>query len=177
MIRSRSIGFLATAALISLIALALASCGGGTSDATASTAPPKTANGRPATVGVANVGPLGAILVDSQGRTVYLFDKDTSPKSTCSGACATEWPPVTTNGKPTAGKGVTGSMVGTTKRSDGRTQVVYNGHPLYLFEADQNPGDATGQNVDAFGAEWHVLSPAGNKVTGKATGSGGGYAY
>ena len=138
--------------------------------------PPKTANARrPATIGVANVGPLGAILVDSKDRTVYLFEKDTGPKSTCSGACATEWPPVTTSGKPSAGKGVTASMLGTTKRSDGTTQVTYNGHPLYLFEADQKPGDATGQNVDAFGARWYVLSPAGDKV--QATGSGGGYAY
>jgi predicted lipoprotein with Yx(FWY)xxD motif len=178
MTRSRSITFLATAAVIPLTALALASCGGGsTSDATASTAPPTTANGRPATVGVSNIGGLGRILVDSQGRTVYLFEKDTGPRSTCSGACATEWPPVTTDGEPDAGKGVTASMVGTTKRSDGATQVTYNGHPLYLFQGDNKPGDAAGQNVDAFGAEWYVLSPAGNKLEGKAGSSGGGYAY
>jgi len=175
MTRSRTLSFLVTAAVIPLTVLALASCGGGTSDATASAALPKTANGRPATVGVANVDPLGAILVDSQGRTVYLFEKDTGPESTCFGPCATEWPPVTTSGKPSAGSGVTASMLGTTKRSDGKTQVTYNGHPLYLFEADQKPGDATGQNVDAFGAKWYVLSSAGDKV--KAKGSGGGYAY
>jgi predicted lipoprotein with Yx(FWY)xxD motif len=175
MTRSRSISFLITAAVIPLTALALASCGGGTSDATASAAPPKTANGAPATVGVANAGSLGAILVDSKGRTVYLFEKDTGAKSTCFGACATEWPPVTTGGKPSAGSGVTASMLGTTTRSDGKTQVTYNGHPLYLFEADQKPGDATGQNVDAFGAKWYVLSATGDKVTAK--GSGGGYAY
>jgi predicted lipoprotein with Yx(FWY)xxD motif len=68
-------------------------------------------------------------------------------------------------------------MLGTTKRSDGKTQVTYNGHPLYLFSGDTKPGDAGGQNVDAFGAKWYVLSPAGNKVAGSATGSGGGYAY
>ena len=175
MTRSRTITFLVTAAVIPLTALALASCGGGTSDATASSAPPKTANGRSATVGVANVGQLGSILVDAKGRTVYLFEKDTGPKSTCFGACATEWPPVTTSGKPSPGSGVTASMLGTTTRSDGETQVTYNGHPLYLFEADQKPGDATGQNVDAFGAKWYVLSATGDKVTSK--GSGGGYAY
>jgi predicted lipoprotein with Yx(FWY)xxD motif len=175
MTRSRTITFLVTAAVIPLTALALASCGGGTSDATASSAPPKTANGRSATVGVANVGQLGSILVDAKGRTVYLFEKDTGPKSTCFGACATEWPPVTTSGKPSPGSGVTASMLGTTTRSDGKTQVTYNGHPLYLFEADQKPGDATGQNVDAFGAKWYVLSATGDKVTSK--GSGGGYAY
>jgi len=175
MTRSRTITFLVTAAVIPLTALALASCGGGTSDATASSAPPKTANGRSATVGVANVGQLGSILVDAKGRTVYLFEKDTGPKSTCFGACATECPPVTTSGKPSPGSGVTASMLGTTTRSDGKTQVTYNGHPLYLFEADQKPGDATGQNVDAFGAKWYVLSATGDKVTSK--GSGGGYAY
>jgi predicted lipoprotein with Yx(FWY)xxD motif len=119
----------------------------------------------------------GKVLVDSQGRSVYLFEADTGPKSTCFGACAAEWPPVTTDGEPSAGNGLTASMLGTTKRPDGKTQVTYNGQPLYLFEADKQPGDATGQNVDAFGAEWYVLSPTGNKVEGKATSSGGGYAY
>jgi predicted lipoprotein with Yx(FWY)xxD motif len=124
------------------------------------------------------VSGLGKILVDSTGRSVYLFEKDTGPRSTCSGACAAEWPPVTTTGKPTAGDGLTASMLGTTKRSDGTMQVTYNGHPLYRFSADNKPGDATGQNVDAFGAEWYVLSPAGHKVEGKAKNSGGGgYAY
>jgi predicted lipoprotein with Yx(FWY)xxD motif len=173
--RTRSFSLIGPAAA-AIATLAVAGCGGGGGNASASTPQPKTSTGHAATVGVASTG-LGSVLVDSQGRTVYLFEKDTGPESTCFGACATEWPPVTTSGKPSAGSGVTASMLGTTKRSDGKTQVTYNGHPLYLFEADQKPGDATGQNVDAFGAEWYVLSPAGNKVAGRATGSGGGYAY
>jgi predicted lipoprotein with Yx(FWY)xxD motif len=84
---------------------------------------------------------------------------------------------VTTSGKPTAGDGLTASMVGTTKRSDGTTQVTYNDHPLYRYIGDQKPSDTSGQNLDAFGAGWYVLSPAGDKVEGKAKDSGGGYAY
>jgi predicted lipoprotein with Yx(FWY)xxD motif len=176
MTRTKPLSLLLAFAAIALVALVVAGCGGGDNQATAASASSSTAGGS-STIGVSDVGSLGKVLVDSQGRTVYLFEKDTGPKSTCFGACATEWPPVTASGKPNADSGVTASMLGTTKRSDGTTQVTYNGHPLYLFEADQKPGDATGENVDAFGAEWYVLSSAGHKVVGKATGSGGGYAY
>jgi predicted lipoprotein with Yx(FWY)xxD motif len=155
-------------------AVVLAACGGGDNQATAASKP-MAASGGTATIGVSDNSNLGKILVDSKGRTVYLFKKDTGPMSTCSGACANDWPPVTTTGKPTAGKGLTASMLGTTKRSDGKTQVTYNGHPVYLYVGDQSAGDANGQNVNAFGAEWYVLSPAGSAVT--SSGSGGGYSY
>jgi predicted lipoprotein with Yx(FWY)xxD motif len=176
MTRTKPLSLLLAFAVVALVALVVAGCGGGGDQATAASSSSKAAGGS-SMIGVSSVGNLGRVLVDSNGRSVYLFEKDTGPKSTCFGACATEWPPVTTSGKPKAGNGVTASMLGTTKRSDGKTQVTYNGHPLYLFEADRKPGDATGENVDAFGAEWYVLSPAGNKVVGKATGSGGRYAY
>jgi predicted lipoprotein with Yx(FWY)xxD motif len=109
---------------------------------------------------------LGTILVDSQGRTIYLFQKDTGTKSACSGDCAVDWPPVTTTGKATVGGGLSTSKVGTTKRPDGTTQITYNGHPLYLFEGDHGAGDANGQGLNAFGAAWYGLSPAGNEITG-----------
>ncbi len=177
MTRSRPITFLATAAVVPLVALAVTGCGGSdnNNDATAASPPPKTASGNSATVGVANSG-LGNILVDSQGRTIYLFQQDTSTTSTCTGACATDWPPVRAGGKPTIGKGLTASKVGTTPRSDGKPQVTYNGHPLYLFSGDSNPGDTNGQGVSAFGAKWYVLSPAGNTITAtsQSSGSGGG---
>ena len=165
------------AAAVALVAFAVAGCGGGDDQASAAPSDSNASAGS-STVGVTDVSGLGKILVDSKGRTAYLFEKDTGPKSTCSGACAAEWPPVTTSGKPTAGDGLTASMLGTTKRSDGTTHVTYNGHPLYQFSADNKPGDTAGQNVDAFGAEWYVLSPAGDKVEGKAKNSGGGgYGY
>jgi predicted lipoprotein with Yx(FWY)xxD motif len=126
------------AAVIPLVALAVAGCGGD-DDGQATAAPPKTKSGHAATIGVETSGSLGKILEDSQGRTIYLFEKDTGATSTCSGACAEAWPPVTANGKPTVGNGLTASKVGTTKRSDGLRQVTYNGHPLYLFQGDHNP--------------------------------------
>jgi predicted lipoprotein with Yx(FWY)xxD motif len=174
--RTHSLSLLTAAAAVALVALAIAGCGGG-NQATASAGSSSMGGGGSAKISVSDNGDLGKILVDSNGRTVYLFEKDTGPKSTCFGTCATDWPPVTTSGKPSAGTGVTGSMLGTTKRSDGKTQVTYNGHPLYQYIGDQKAGDTAGQNVNAFGAEWYVLSPAGNKVTAKSSDSSGRYAY
>jgi predicted lipoprotein with Yx(FWY)xxD motif len=176
MTRTRSITFLAAAAVIPLTALALASCGGGSNDATAATAPPKTPNGQAATIGLANSG-LGKILVDSQGRSLYLFKKDTGTKSTCFGACARDWPPLRADGKPAVGSGASASMVGTTTRSDGKPQVTYQGHPLYLYEGDEKPGDTNGQGLTAFGARWYALTPAGNQVSGGTSTSGGSSGY
>jgi len=176
MTRTKPLSLLLAAAAIALVAAVIAGCGGGGSQATAASGS-SGAPGGSSTIGVSDVGGLGKILVDSKGRTAYMFKKDTGPKSTCSGACAMEWPPVTTSGKPSTGSGASPSMVGTTKRSDGSTQVTYNGHPLYLFSGDTKPGDAGGQNVEAYGARWYVLSTAGDQVNGKATGSGGSYAY
>jgi predicted lipoprotein with Yx(FWY)xxD motif len=162
---------LASAAVIPLTALALASCGGGNSTPAAS-APPKTASGKAATLGVESTS-LGKILDNGQGGTLYLFQADTGTKSNCSGACATNWPPLTST-NPTVGKGASASMVGTTKRSDGKTQVTYNGHPLYTFAGDSSPGDTSGQGVNAFGGLWYAVSPAGQQVTASASNNGGG---
>ena len=118
-----------------------------------------------AAVGVANSN-LGKILVDAKGQTLYLFKKDTGTASTCDGACASAWPPLTTSGKPKAGSGVSASKLGTTRRSDGSTEVTYNGHPLYTFGGDSAPGQTAGQGSDAFGAPWYVLSASGNEIVG-----------
>ena len=175
--RSRPMRFLAGAAVIPLAALVVAGCGSSASSSTsgsnASTPPPKTTSGASATVGVASTG-LGKTLVDAQGRTLYLFKKDSGTTSACTGACASAWPPVRANGKPTAGTGATASLLGTTARSDGAPQVTYNGHPLYLFVMDKKPGDTNGQGVTAFGAAWFALSASGNQVSGSASKSGGG---
>jgi predicted lipoprotein with Yx(FWY)xxD motif len=106
----------------------------------------------------------GKVLVGPNGRTLYLFQKDKSTSSTCSGECATDWPPLTTTGKPAAGTGVAAGMLGTTKRSDGTVQVTYNGHPLYYFEGDKSTGSIAGQGADAFGAEWYTVGSNGAKV-------------
>lgn len=172
MTRSRSMTFLASVAALPLAVLAVAGCG----NASGSAAPPTTANGQPATVGVANRG-LGKILVNSQGRTLYLFKKDSGTMSECTGACAVNWPPLHANGKPTVGSGANASTVATTTRSDGRSQVTYNGHPLYLFTGDHKPGDTNGEGLTAFGGGWFALSPAGNQVSPKTSSPGGGYGY
>jgi predicted lipoprotein with Yx(FWY)xxD motif len=109
---------------------------------------------------------LGKILVDSGGRTLYLFEKDRPNQSECSGACADGWPVYHSGGSPKAGNGVQASMLGTIKRSDDTTQVTYNGHPLYYFAGDSKAGQLRGQNLNAFGAEWYVVAPAGGKVEG-----------
>ena len=169
---SRLLKFLATSALVPLTALALAACGGG--GAAAATPAPKTASGAPATVGVSSTG-LGNILVNSQGHTLYLLTADTGTKSTCSGACAAAWPPLRASGKPTVGHGADAALLGTTPRSDGKPQVTYNGHPVYLYQGDKNPGDTNGQAVDAFGGPWYALTAAGTEVTSQSSGGIGGY--
>ena len=108
--------------------------------------------------------PLGRILVDSKGITLYDFPPDKGGMSTCYGACAALWPPLITHGKPIAGPGVRASLLGTTKRSDGKLEVTYGGHPLYYFVSDQKPGQTTGQGVNQFGAPWWVISPAGKEI-------------
>jgi predicted lipoprotein with Yx(FWY)xxD motif len=163
----------AAAALLLLAALAVAGCGG---NSNASSGPPKTASGAAATVGVSNEG-LGKILVNSQGRTLYMFTRDSGTMSECSGACAVNWPPLRATGKPTIGSGANASLVSTTSRAGGGKQVTYNGHPLYLFKDDENPGDTDGQGLNAFGGSWYALSPAGNQVTSTPPSSGGGSGY
>lgn len=174
---SRPITFLAGAAAIPLVALTVAACGGGGSAATAAT--PKTSSGASATVDVSKSS-LRSILVNSTGRTLYLFKADVGMQSACAGACVTKWPPLLTTGKPTAEAGLNASRIATITRSDGTRQVTYNGHPLYLFVKDQKPGDVKGQGVIAFGAAWFALSPSGNQISATAPspssggGSGGG---
>ncbi len=120
-------------------------------------------SGPSATVGV-RTSALGQILVDGSGRTLYLFAADKATTSSCYDSCAMVWPPLTAAGAPTAGPGVNQSLLGTTTRKDGTTEVVYNGHPLYYFVSDKQAGDVTGQALSSFGAGWYVLSAAGTKI-------------
>jgi predicted lipoprotein with Yx(FWY)xxD motif len=170
---TRPITFLAGAAAVALGALATGGCGGGGYGASAGTTPATTASGQHATIGAANEGELGTILVDSKGRTLYLFRSDSGSKSTCFGACAGIWPPLTATGKPTVSARTSASLIGTTTRSDGKQQVTYNGHPLYLYAGDEKAGDTRGQGLSDFGAGWYVLTPAGQQVSGRASRSYG----
>jgi predicted lipoprotein with Yx(FWY)xxD motif len=172
MTRRKPFTFLAGAALMPLVALAVAGCGAG-SGPNAAAVGAKTTTGASATVGVVTTD-LGNVLVDSTGRTIYLFKKDQGTRSTCFGGCATDWPPLRASGEPTVAGGAKASLVATTSRSDGAPQLTYGGHPLYLYEGDQRPGDTNGQGLSAFGAAWYALSPAGDQVSGNASSSGGG---
>ena len=133
---------------------------GGGSSTTNTTA---SSGGAAAVVSVASNPKLGKILVDSKGNTLYYFEKDKQggTTSTCSGACASIWPPVTTSGAPKAQKGALTSKVGTIKRSDGSSEVTYHGWPLYTYVSDTKPGDAKGNDLKQFGASWYALTPAG----------------
>jgi predicted lipoprotein with Yx(FWY)xxD motif len=173
--RTTSLTSVAGSAVLLLGALGVAGCGSsGGSSSSGAPASPKTVSGQPATFGVAN-GSLGKFLVDGDGRTLYVFQRDTGKTSTCVGACATDWPPLRVTGAPTVGRGLKASIAATTHRADGNPQATYNGHPLYVFSGDQKPGDVRGQGVNAFGGLWYAVSPAGDQVTTKAASSGTSY--
>ena len=144
-----------------VLAIGVAACGdsGGDSSSAAAPAPSSSA----ATVELENTG-FGRVLADGDGRTLYLFEKDKGRESTCFGACAAAWPPLTTSGKPQAAKGIAAAKLGTISRGGGVEEVTYNGHPLYFYAGDSGPGQTNGQGLDQFGAEWYVLSAAGSKV-------------
>jgi predicted lipoprotein with Yx(FWY)xxD motif len=133
--------------------------GGGGSKPTAETS----AAGGDGIVSAAKVGDLGTILVDSEGRTLYDFHKDKGSKSACYGACAAAWPPLLTEGNPQTQGAADRSMLGTTKRKDGTEQVTYNGWPLYTYAGDQKPGEANGNDISQFGAQWYALQANGQE--------------
>jgi predicted lipoprotein with Yx(FWY)xxD motif len=104
---------------------------------------------------------LGTILVDGRGRTVYVFANDKTNASTCTGACAADWPAVPAPATlPTSLPGVTGAL-GMTTRSDGGHQLTVAGHPVYTFSGDSAPGKTNGQGVNLNGGLWTVVSPSG----------------
>jgi predicted lipoprotein with Yx(FWY)xxD motif len=173
LVNRKTVLFGATAA----VALAAAACGGSSggtygygssasptpAKSTTSPAPQAPAAASGATIG-SGASSLGKLLIDGSGRTVYLFEADKGMSSTCYGACASYWPPVLTSGTPVAGSGATASLLGTAPRTDGTTQVLYNGHPLYYFVVDKQAGDTKGEGLNNFGGAWYVVSPAGTKI-------------
>ncbi|HET9186073.1 MAG TPA: hypothetical protein VFN82_07980 [Solirubrobacterales bacterium] len=122
--------------------------------------------GEEAIVSLGNTTELGMVLVDSKGMTLYDFHKDKGGKSACYGPCAQAWPPLITEGEPQVGNGASRSRLGTVERKDGSTQVTYAGHPLYTFVEDKKPGEANGNDVSAFGAQWYALKGSGEEAGG-----------
>jgi len=117
---------------------------------------------------------LGRVLVDSHGKTLYIWAHDKGPKSTCNGDCAEYWPPLITHGKPLAMGGVNQALLSMSRRSDGRMQVTYAGHPLYYFVQDARAGQTKGEGLTGFGGRWDPVSAAGKAVR-KVNDSNGAY--
>ena len=163
------------AALAVAGALVLAACGGSSSSSSSgSSSTPGYGAAKPSTSNTSNssgaasvstkTSSLGTFLVDANGRALYLWDADHGSTSTCSGACAQAWPPLTTTRTPKATGAVKASLLGTTKRADGTSEVTYAGHPLYTFTGDTQAGQTSGQGSSAFGAPWWVVTPAGKAL-------------
>jgi predicted lipoprotein with Yx(FWY)xxD motif len=108
---------------------------------------------------------LGKTLVDGNGRTLYLFEGDRANISTLSTAGAAVWPRFVSSGPVKAGNGVQAALIGTTTSPTGGKQVTYQGHPLYYYVGDSNPGSTRGQGLNEFGALWYVLGPSGTAIT------------
>jgi predicted lipoprotein with Yx(FWY)xxD motif len=107
---------------------------------------------------------LGRILVSAQGRTLYTFAADKRNKSACYGSCAAYWPPLLTTSTRVTGAGVKASLLGTTKRTNGKLQITFDGHPLYRFLKDTRSGQTSGQGLNLSGGLWWVMSPAGTVI-------------
>jgi predicted lipoprotein with Yx(FWY)xxD motif len=120
---------------------------------------------------------IGTVLVNSRGHTLYLFAKDRNGKSSCNGQCASFWPPLISTAKARAVAGAKESLIGKTRRADGRMQVTYNHHPLYTFVMDKSKGQTKGEGFLAFGAKWYAISPSGARVVKGTPGNGGGGGY
>jgi predicted lipoprotein with Yx(FWY)xxD motif len=116
---------------------------------------------------------VGNVLATSSGRTLYLFLADKHGRSACYGKCATFWPPLMKKGSVRAATGVKAKLLGTTKRKNGKLQVTYRGHPLYLFKLDKGAGQTAGQGQNFFGGKWFVVSAAGSAIK-KSPPAGGG---
>jgi len=160
--------------LAALTALAvLAGCGddddsSSASSSVATTSPPTTtseptaeAAARKGTKLILRGSEFGRILFDSKKQAVYLFEKEDSSKPRCYGDCAEAWPPVFAKGKPRLGKGLKRSLLGTTRRRDGRRQITYGGHPLYYY-AHEDPGEVLCHDVFLNGGLWLVLRKNGD---------------
>jgi predicted lipoprotein with Yx(FWY)xxD motif len=170
----RKITLFIAAAALSGAALVAAAFGD-----TSSAAPPRTSKGALVALGKTA---LGKVLVDARGRTLYLFEKDKRGMSACYGACATYWPPLLSPAKARPGSGVRASLLGLSRRTNGKWQVTYAGHPLYTFAGDTKVGQTAGEGSKAFGAARDALAASGHAVEPAASdssssGSDGGYGY
>jgi len=162
-----------------LAGVVLAACGSGSSGGTAASSPATSAGtsaaaggsaagGTASTVATAS-GAVGTYLATGSGRTLYEFAVDKGGMSACYDTCATYWPPLLTTGAPQASGGADAGKLGTTKRTDGTTQVTYGGFPLYTYAADSAAGDTKGQGLNVNGGLWWVLGVDGTPISGASS--------
>jgi predicted lipoprotein with Yx(FWY)xxD motif len=161
----RLTGVLAAAALLAAACSSSSKSGNSGSSTTVAAGGSATSSGASAVEIETHNGPMGTYLTDSSARSLYLFAADTANKSSCSGGCASFWPPFT-GSSATAMSGAQASMLGTITRSDGTKQVTYDGHPLYYFKEDTKAGQTNGQGFDNFGGKWWLVAPSGQPITG-----------
>ena len=102
----------------------------------------------------------GDILWGPNRQAIYIWEREPSTTPQCYDDCAVAWPPVLTTSEPEAGAGIDAALLGTTKRSDGTTQVTYNEHPLYYY-AHEGPGEVKCHNVATHGGLWWVITTNG----------------
>jgi predicted lipoprotein with Yx(FWY)xxD motif len=151
-------GRIKVVAVAALFPLVMAACSNGEENGVGTDAQPE--ESADATVAVED-SDLGQIVVDAEGKTLYVFLADEGSDSTCYDDCEAAWPPLTVEGDPAAGEGIDASLLGTTEREDGSTQVTLDGHPLYHFASDETADDINGQGV---GDVWFVVSPEGEAI-------------
>ena len=166
----------AAAAAVALIGLLAAGCGGSSNTTTTSTTSASSAGTAAGVTVQTRSGSLGTYLTDGDGRTLYLLTADHGSTSTCSGGCASIWPPLMASGTPKAAGSARSSELATTARSGGK-QVTYADHPLYYYGGDSKAGDVNGQGISSYGGQWWVVGVDGKAIqtSGGSSGSGRGY--
>jgi len=180
--------WVASISLAAAVALGLAACGGDDSSSTAATASATStasASAPGTSFSTANVSGLGDVVVDGNGRTVYVLTSDGQKNVPCDdgSGCTKAWPDLPLPdgvAAAKAGTGIQASLLATMKAADGETYPTYNGWLMYEFAGDKGPGQGKGQGITSFGGTWYALTPAGTPITTAAppttrASTGGGY--
>jgi predicted lipoprotein with Yx(FWY)xxD motif len=160
--------------------IAIAGCGGGGSSAStsattatgaSSSSAATTGSGAPATgtaqISTRTLSGLGTVLVDGQGRTLYVFMPDAHRRVTCLGACVQLWPPVklAQGQKPAVSGQAKSALLGSDPDPEGGRVLTYAGWPLYTYIADSGPGSDNGQGLNTNGGLWYVISSTGAVIS------------
>ncbi|MBU6422806.1 MAG: hypothetical protein KGJ98_13755 [Chloroflexota bacterium] len=157
--------------VVAAVALALSACGGGSTGASSAPSASSTASAPAGGVRISSttIAGLGSVLVDAQGRTLYIFEPDAHAKVTCVADCAKIWPPafLSAGQKASATGDVKQSMLGSAADPDGGDVITYGGWPLYTYVGDSSAGQHNGQALNLNGGLWYVISPSGTVVKTK----------